>query len=182
MFKWPGGPRKPFPEVVENTCSYILTSRIFQCSYRILYGSLWIFMVYSKAKRKKYNPIKVYSDDIFFFIFMRGLPMLPWLMIAIAHGFPKPPRLRPVRRRGTALGRQRGPRRGGGEADLGGDQGGSDHRRRRLGSWGHGAMGPWSHWDDNISSIIGNAFCWGKTCYCCQVVKHHFLQWPQFSI
>jgi hypothetical protein len=20
----------------------------------------------------------------------------------------------------------------------------------------HGAMGPWSHWDDNISSIIGN--------------------------
>ena len=102
-----------------------------------LYGSLWYIV---RQKDKKYNLIKVYSDDICSFP-MRGLPMLPWLMIAIAHGFPKPPRLRPVRRLGTALGRQRGPRRGGGEADLGGGQGGSDHRRRRLGSWGHGAIG-----------------------------------------
>ena len=110
-----------------------------------LYGYLWYIL---RQKDKKYNPIKVYSDDIFFSIFMRGLPMLPWLMIAIAHGFPKPPRLRPVRRLGTALGRQRGPRRGGGEADLGGGQGGGDHRRRRIG-WAQGAMEPlgWHQFD-----------------------------------
>ena len=26
MLKWPGGPRKTFPEVVHNTCSYIKKS------------------------------------------------------------------------------------------------------------------------------------------------------------
>ena len=55
-------------------------------------------------------------------------------MTAYSHLHPMDfPHLNGFRRLGTALGRQRGPRRGGGEADLGGGQGGSDHRRWRLG-------------------------------------------------
>lgn len=64
------------------------------------------------------------------------------------HGFPMDfnetsPASPRWRRLGPALGRQRGPRRGGGDADLGRGQGGGDHRRRHLG-WAHGAMEPWA--------------------------------------
>ena len=48
MFKWPGGPRETFPEVVSNTCSYIIFKvRIFKCSYRIyIYTYIYYDMVY----------------------------------------------------------------------------------------------------------------------------------------
>ena len=119
--------------------------------YFILYGTQYIV----NQTDKKYNPIKVYSDAIYFSIFMRGLPMLPWLMIAIyspwisqtspaspskasRHCTGPPARAAPRWRRSWS---RRGPRW---------------RRPPATAPWFMGAMGPWSHWDDNISSIIGN--------------------------
>ena len=46
MFKWPGGPRKTFPEVRGLKYQFVyLKIRIFRCSHRMTYVYIYIYII-----------------------------------------------------------------------------------------------------------------------------------------
>ena len=48
MFKWPGGPRKTFPEVRGLKYQFVyLKIRIFRCSHRMTYVYIYILYVFT---------------------------------------------------------------------------------------------------------------------------------------